>query len=345
MAGRRMISRAIWEDEWFGQLEALEQVIWIGLFSRCADDQGRFRDNALLVRSALFPYRNYPPDEIGAALVNFAEAGRILRYEVNAKRYVQIVHWWEHQQGQWAAASEYPAPEGWDDRIRTRTAGQYVEHNWQRRRPAASGEKDADATKPEATPSGEGSPEPVATPSGEGSPLCSNPVPRTLSPLPDPVPRTLSPLPDPIPDPVLNAITPPIVNTHTTKPSSNGQVVGVAFKPFDVFTALCDETGTEPGSVPKSAKNITLRFCKEMLDAGHSPDRIVRCYRYLSKERWRDGPVDAATLKAICVERLKENAPRFIMRMKELPRNAAGKILRDKLTRMAIATGAARTSQ
>jgi acyl-CoA synthetase (AMP-forming)/AMP-acid ligase II len=58
-----------------------------------------------------------------------------------------------------------------------------------------------------------------------------------------------------------------------------------------------------------------------------------------------NGPVDAATLKAICVERLKENAPRHFMRVKELPRNAAGKILRDKLTRMAIATQAARTSQ
>ncbi len=120
----------------------------------------------------------------------------------------------------------------------------------------------------------------------------SNPVSNTR-PVPDPDPHP-QPHPDPQPEP--RAITPTIVNTHSEKPSPSGPQPGVSVKPFDVFTALCDETGTEPGSVPKSAKNITLRFCKEMLDAGHSPDRIVRCYRYLSKERWRDGPVDAATV-------------------------------------------------
>ncbi len=58
-----------------------------------------------------------------------------------------------------------------------------------------------------------------------------------------------------------------------------------------------------------------------------------------------DGPLDAAAIKAICIERLKEKSPHFLMPVTEIPRNAAGKILRDELTRMAITTGAAHASR
>ncbi len=53
-----------------------------------------------------------------------------------------------------------------------------------------------------------------------------------------------------------------------------------------------------------------------------------------------NGQVDAATLKSICVKRLKVYAPHHIMTVKKIPRNAAGKILRGKLTRMAVAAQA-----
>jgi acyl-CoA synthetase (AMP-forming)/AMP-acid ligase II len=49
-----------------------------------------------------------------------------------------------------------------------------------------------------------------------------------------------------------------------------------------------------------------------------------------------DGPVDMPALTALCNKRLKHNAPRFIIKMKALPRNDAGKILRDRLIGKAI---------
>jgi acyl-coenzyme A synthetase/AMP-(fatty) acid ligase len=49
-----------------------------------------------------------------------------------------------------------------------------------------------------------------------------------------------------------------------------------------------------------------------------------------------EGPVDIPALTATCNRELKHNAPHFIMKMKTLPRNEAGKVLRDRLIRKAV---------
>uniref|UniRef100_A0A6M3LMI4 Putative homing endonuclease n=1 Tax=viral metagenome TaxID=1070528 RepID=A0A6M3LMI4_9ZZZZ len=120
MATRRMIASSIWEDDWFGQLGFFEQALWVGLFSKCADDQGRLLDNAVLLRAAVFPYKDMNPADIDGALVGFEEAGRIHRYETDGKRLIQVLNWWEHQPQQWASPSKWAAPEGWVDHVRTR---------------------------------------------------------------------------------------------------------------------------------------------------------------------------------------------------------------------------------
>ncbi len=51
----------------------------------------------------------------------------------------------------------------------------------------------------------------------------------------------------------------------------------------------------------------------------------------------RGAPVDAATLDALCRDRLGVLAPTFFLQLKALPRNAAGKVLRDELVRKAVA--------
>lgn len=130
MANRRMITSDIFSDDWYGQLGFFEQQLWIGLFARCADDQGRLLDNVYLIRAALFPYKDVSSQEVNAALEGFVESGRLLRYEADGKALIQIANWWDHQKPRWAAASQWPAPEGWQDRVRTRVDGKYVEHNW-----------------------------------------------------------------------------------------------------------------------------------------------------------------------------------------------------------------------
>jgi hypothetical protein len=130
MATRRMITSAIWRDDWFGQLDFFDQALWIGLFSTCADDQGRLLDNPILIRADVFPYKDTPISEVERALQGFADVGRIARYDVDGKRLIQIINWWEHQQPQWAQPSQWLPPEGWHDRVRTRMGGKYIEENW-----------------------------------------------------------------------------------------------------------------------------------------------------------------------------------------------------------------------
>jgi hypothetical protein len=131
MANKRLITSAIFKDEFFGgTLGMFERCLWIGLFATCADDQGRFVDNPIVIRSDVFPYDDLPVADIEKALVMFANEGKIQRYTVGKKKYIQLLNWWEHQQPQWAMPSPYPAPPGWDDRIRSNIKGKYICINW-----------------------------------------------------------------------------------------------------------------------------------------------------------------------------------------------------------------------
>ncbi len=130
MANRRMITSSIWQDEWFGPLSFFEQALWIGLFSVCADDQGRLIDSPILIRASVFPYKDVSLDEIETALGTFSQAGRVIRYQSGSKRLLQIVNWWKQQRAQWASRSDWPAPDDWVDRVRTRTSAGMVTENW-----------------------------------------------------------------------------------------------------------------------------------------------------------------------------------------------------------------------
>ena len=124
---RRVITPEIFDDEWFGQLEDRRALIWIGLFGVVADDQGRFTANPAVVRSRLFVYRDVPVADVADALDAFAAAGKLHRYDVGERAVYQIVTFWKHQRPQWAAVSDFPPPEGWSDRVRTRLDGEYLE--------------------------------------------------------------------------------------------------------------------------------------------------------------------------------------------------------------------------
>lgn len=128
MAERRAIKSRIWDDEFFGELSFFEQLLWIALFSRLADDQGRIIDNPTLISSQVFPYKQVPADDIEMALQAFGD--HIIRYEAKGRRYIQLAKWWENQPMQYAVPSNYPAPDGWDDRYRTFYKGNSIVFNW-----------------------------------------------------------------------------------------------------------------------------------------------------------------------------------------------------------------------
>jgi hypothetical protein len=128
MAERRAISSSIWRDADFGRYSLMAMVVWCGLFSKCADDQGRLEDDAALIRNDIFPYKDYPLADVEDCLNTFED--HIIRYEFEGRKYIQIVAWWEHQPLKFAVPSKYPRPEGWTDRYRTYYKGASIVFNW-----------------------------------------------------------------------------------------------------------------------------------------------------------------------------------------------------------------------
>ncbi|MHB8961987.1 MAG: DnaD domain protein [Saccharofermentanales bacterium] len=131
MANTRMISSLIWEDDLFTSLTMFERLVWIGIITACADDQGRFQDNANLIIAKVFPLDDINKADIEAALNRFAATGKLHRYIAKGKKLAQITNWWKHQKPRWAGASNYPPPDKWIDRERYHTAGNVIsEKNW-----------------------------------------------------------------------------------------------------------------------------------------------------------------------------------------------------------------------
>ncbi len=131
MANTRMITSDIWEDDFFTSLTIFERLIWIGLITNCADDQGRFQDNVNLIASKLFPMEEVDRKNIEQALEKFASLGKLCRYTARGKKLAQIVNWWKHQKPRWAGKSNYPPPDGWIDRERYHIDSKTIcDSNW-----------------------------------------------------------------------------------------------------------------------------------------------------------------------------------------------------------------------
>lgn len=141
VAHKRMIECSLFsENEEFGALDYFGQVLWIGMFTVCPDDQGRMLDNAQLIKSRLWPYRDVPLDEVERTIAVFEEYGWIIRYEAGGKSLIQLTGWWEHQPMQWAMPSRWAAPPGWKDRVRAKIGDKYITENWKESPKAEDGE-------------------------------------------------------------------------------------------------------------------------------------------------------------------------------------------------------------
>lgn len=131
MANRRMLTSDIFSDDIFMELDDVTRLLWIGLIIICADDQGRFQNNDFLIKSQVFPADRKSPSRILKSLQILEESGMIFCYKKDGKSLAQIVNWWKHQTPSWAAASLYPAPDGWTDRVKVNSKGNKVlMENW-----------------------------------------------------------------------------------------------------------------------------------------------------------------------------------------------------------------------
>lgn len=85
-----------------------------------ADDQGRLQGEPRVVAALCMPLVRVATERAVARwLAEIEAAGLIERYEVGVVRLIQLRGWWDNQGApRRAYPSRYPAPDGWDDKVR-----------------------------------------------------------------------------------------------------------------------------------------------------------------------------------------------------------------------------------
>jgi len=130
MSKRRMIDSICRESDSYASLNYRQRDLWIGLICT-ADDQGRHKGSPALIRSKVWPCDDITLDEVKKDIDALINVDYIILYENDGSQYIQIINWWKYQQMQWAGPSDYPAPDGWIDRMRYHSKGrQIVQENW-----------------------------------------------------------------------------------------------------------------------------------------------------------------------------------------------------------------------
>jgi hypothetical protein len=109
MARIRQIKPEFFTSETVAGLSYRARLTWIGLWTHC-DDAGRCRDNAQLIRAAVWPLDAITVDEVEDDLRELAAVGRISRYENDGRRYLVIPSFPEHQYIPKATRSKLPSP-------------------------------------------------------------------------------------------------------------------------------------------------------------------------------------------------------------------------------------------
>lgn len=107
MARIRSIKPSFFASEDVSALPLRARLTWIGLWTHC-DDAGRTKDNVKLIKAALWPLDNVSLADVEEDLATLAEYGRIVRYEVAGKTYLEITNWTLHQRIQKPTASVLP---------------------------------------------------------------------------------------------------------------------------------------------------------------------------------------------------------------------------------------------
>lgn len=110
MARIRSLKPTFFTSEDVAALSLPARLTWIGLWTY-ADDHGRGKDNARLVKAAVWSLDDERSiDDVEAYLTELAAAGRIVRWVVNGRPYFAVVNWHLHQAINRPKASTIPKP-------------------------------------------------------------------------------------------------------------------------------------------------------------------------------------------------------------------------------------------
>jgi hypothetical protein len=110
MARIRTIKPEFFTSLSIADLSPLTRLTFIGLWTH-VDDAGRCIDDARLIKAAVSPLERTVA-AIEADLVALTNQGRVIRYEGDGKRLIQVANWTEHQYINRPRPSKFPDAEG-----------------------------------------------------------------------------------------------------------------------------------------------------------------------------------------------------------------------------------------
>ncbi len=109
MARIRTIKPSFFKSDDVSVLPMRARLTWIGLWTQC-DDQGRTKDHLRLIKADVWPLDNVSLADIEEDLSTLAAHGRIVRYEVDGQRFLEVTNWSEHQKINRPTPSKIPPP-------------------------------------------------------------------------------------------------------------------------------------------------------------------------------------------------------------------------------------------
>lgn len=131
VARGRIFPQSYSTDRRYGRLSlkacALFPLMWVN-----CDDQGRLTGDPDEIKYATCPNIDHITKADIPELLKELQTQELIKvYSTSKVNAIQMLDWWEVQRLQWAYPSQYPPPEGWQDRLRYHASPtEVVTENW-----------------------------------------------------------------------------------------------------------------------------------------------------------------------------------------------------------------------
>ena len=130
MAKIRSIKPEFFTSEDVSALPLRARLTWIGLWTHC-DDHGRAKDNVKLIKAAIWPLDDVSLRDVEEDLAQLAAGGRIIRYEVDGHRYLQVTNWHHQYIAKPSKAKAPPPPDHDTEATMSRQGDDSVTTTWE----------------------------------------------------------------------------------------------------------------------------------------------------------------------------------------------------------------------
>jgi len=110
VAAKRMLDPAMFTSEDYVALSIWARQLWIGMWGKVADDEGRGKAGARHLKAEVFPADTYAtPARVEKWLQEIVARGSVRLYTHNGRRLFDIPSWNEHQRPKYVKKSKYPS--------------------------------------------------------------------------------------------------------------------------------------------------------------------------------------------------------------------------------------------